>query len=174
MGWNFTCKHPLNYLLPHRPAIREERDKAKIRAVFDASCSTSGPSLNECLYSGEWRVGTYGVEWHCFPIWWFKKVSQIFKTNKKKYFKSYDSLGFIAPVTARVKVIFQLLCKDKVDRDDCVTDELKSVSNDFMSFIWNLNCIKIQRFVFVAITEKIKSAQSHVCYSPTEVYCAVN
>ena len=77
LGWNFTCKHPLNYLLPHRPAIREERNKAKIRAVFDASCSTSGPSLNECLYSGEWRVGTYGVEWHCFPIWWFKKVSHL-------------------------------------------------------------------------------------------------
>ena len=38
----------------------------------------------------------------------------------------YDPPGFIVPVTARVKVILQLLCKVKIDWDDCVTDELKS------------------------------------------------
>ena len=61
----------------------------------------------------------------------FHRLTLILKEcNKKKCFKSctsfYDPLGFIAPVTARVKVILQLLCKDKIDWDDCVTDELKS------------------------------------------------
>ena len=40
-----------------------------------------------------------------------------------------------------------------------MTDELKSVWNDFISFLLTLNCIKIQRFVFVALTEEMKSAQ---------------
>nr|XP_047139071.1 uncharacterized protein LOC100199492 [Hydra vulgaris] len=40
------------HYLPHRPVIRKDKDTTKIRAVFDASCSTTGPSLNDCLYSG--------------------------------------------------------------------------------------------------------------------------
>ena len=53
-----------------------------------------------------------------------------------------------------------------------MTDELKSVWNDFISFLQNLSCIKIQRFVFVAVIEKMKSVQLHgFCGSSTEVYC---
>ena len=40
------------HYLPHRPAIRDDEQTTKIRAVFDASCKVSGPCLNECLYSG--------------------------------------------------------------------------------------------------------------------------
>ena len=49
---NEICKAPseVNYLT-QGPVIREERDTTKIRAVFGASCSMNGPSLNECLYS---------------------------------------------------------------------------------------------------------------------------
>ena len=32
--------------------MKEDRETTKIRAVFDASCSINGPSLNECQYSG--------------------------------------------------------------------------------------------------------------------------
>ena len=47
-----------------------------------------------------------------------------------------------------------------------MTDELcDSAWNDFISFLQNLNCIKIERFVFVAITDGF-------CYSSTEVYRA--
>ena len=42
------CVH---YLL-HRPVIHRDKDTTKIRGVFDASCSTTGPSLNDCLHSG--------------------------------------------------------------------------------------------------------------------------
>ena len=50
---NEICKTPGEvHYLPHRPVIHEERDTTKIRAVFDASYSTNGPSVNECLYSG--------------------------------------------------------------------------------------------------------------------------
>ncbi|XP_065658085.1 uncharacterized protein LOC136082596 [Hydra vulgaris] len=40
------------HYLPHRPVIREDKLTSKVRIVFDASACTSGPSLNECLFSG--------------------------------------------------------------------------------------------------------------------------
>lgn len=55
-----------------------------------------------------------------------------------------------------------------------MTGELKSFSSDFIYFLKNLNCIKIQRFVLVAKTEEIKSVQLHgFCDSSTQVYSAV-
>ena len=38
------------HCLAHHPVIREDKDKTKLRIVFDASAKTFGPSLNECLY----------------------------------------------------------------------------------------------------------------------------
>lgn len=38
--------------LPHRPVIDDRRTTTKIRMVFDASVSSNGPSLNECLHPG--------------------------------------------------------------------------------------------------------------------------
>ena len=40
------------HYLPHRPVLRGDKETTKIRAVFDASCASDGPSLNDCLYSG--------------------------------------------------------------------------------------------------------------------------
>nr|XP_047144610.1 uncharacterized protein LOC124818127 [Hydra vulgaris] len=40
------------HYLPHKPVIRRDKDTTKIRAVFYASYSTTGPSLNDCLNSG--------------------------------------------------------------------------------------------------------------------------
>ena len=40
------------HYLPHRPVLREDKETTKIRAVFDASSASDGPSLNDCLYSG--------------------------------------------------------------------------------------------------------------------------
>ena len=34
----------------------------------------------------------------------------------------FDPLGFISPITARVKTIFQMLCKDKSEWDSDVSD----------------------------------------------------
>ncbi|XP_065663018.1 uncharacterized protein LOC136085622 [Hydra vulgaris] len=40
------------HYLPHRPVIRGDKLTSKVRLVFDTSACTSGPSLNECLFSG--------------------------------------------------------------------------------------------------------------------------
>ena len=94
-----------------------------------------------------------GVEWDnesdslVFQFDDLIKLAKSLKPTKRNILKVstsfYDPLGFIALVTARVTVIFQVLCKYKTHWDDCVADELKSVWNNFISFIQYLNCIKI-------------------------------
>ena len=38
------------HYLPHRPVLREDKETTKIRAVFDASCASDGPSLNDFIF----------------------------------------------------------------------------------------------------------------------------
>ena len=45
------------HYLANRLVIRSDRETTKIRAVFNASCSNSGPSLNDYLYSGPNLLG---------------------------------------------------------------------------------------------------------------------
>ena len=38
--------------MSRRPILRENKGTTKIRAVFDVSCASNGPSLNDCFYVG--------------------------------------------------------------------------------------------------------------------------
>ena len=40
------------HYIPHHAVIRRDKETTKLRIVYDASAKTSGPSLNECLYTG--------------------------------------------------------------------------------------------------------------------------
>ena len=84
----------------------------------------------------------------------------------------YDHLGCISPVTARTKVIFQLLCKNKLDWDDEVSDDLKLTWFELLRTLRDLKTVKLKRCAFS------DAAPSHVefhgfCDSSFEVYCAV-
>ena len=40
------------HYLPHHGVVRQDKSTSKLRIVYDASAKTTGPSLNECLYTG--------------------------------------------------------------------------------------------------------------------------
>ena len=41
--------HQVHYL-PHHAVIRSDKETTKLRVVYDASATTDGPVLNDCLY----------------------------------------------------------------------------------------------------------------------------
>ena len=44
--------HDHIHYLPHHGVVRQDKATTKLRIVYDASAKTTGPSLNECLYTG--------------------------------------------------------------------------------------------------------------------------
>ena len=40
------------HYIPHHGVIRRDKQTTKLRIVYDASAKSSGPSLNDCLYTG--------------------------------------------------------------------------------------------------------------------------
>ena len=122
-----------------------------------------------------------GVEWDviedCF-VFDFRKFLEMcedLKLTKRNILSVsasfYDPLGFISPVTARVKFLFQLLCKSKLGWDDEVSSDLKSYWDDFLALLRNIGSLKLQRFVFVSDFERVELCG--FSDSSDEVYCAV-
>ena len=86
----------------------------------------------------------------------------------------FDPLGFIAPVTAKIKTIFQLLCKDKLDWDEIIPEKIALVWNKFVEELKHLAEVWYSRFVFSANFSSGSRIELHgFCDSSQEVYCAV-
>ena len=60
----------------------------------------------------------------------------------------FDPLGLCAPITARIKTIFQMLCTDKLAWDDKIPDEIDEIWDKFLRELKELKEIRLQRFVF--------------------------
>ena len=60
----------------------------------------------------------------------------------------FDPLGLIAPITARIKTIFQLLCKDKLNWDDIIPPDIALVWDKFLDELKGLQEIRQHRYVF--------------------------
>ncbi|XP_065653058.1 uncharacterized protein LOC136080371 [Hydra vulgaris] len=50
--FNFDSNIGDVHYLPHQTIICDDKQTSRVRVVFDASSSVSGPSLNNCLFSG--------------------------------------------------------------------------------------------------------------------------
>ena len=86
----------------------------------------------------------------------------------------YDPLGLISPVITRIKILFQLLCKDKLDWDDKLSDALLTIWTEILSDLKVLSVITVNRFVLSSLNEKVISVQLHgFCDSSQVAYCAV-
>ena len=84
----------------------------------------------------------------------------------------FDPLGMVAPVTARIKIIFQLLCKDNLSWDEKIPQNILLVWNSFISELSAMKEIRIPRYVLPF--EKCDHFELHgFCDSSKEAYCAV-
>ena len=86
----------------------------------------------------------------------------------------FDPLGLIAPITARIKTIFQLLCKDKLNWDDIIPPDIALVWDKFLEELKGLQEIRQHRCVFdLDFPSKNRIELHGFSDSSKELYCAV-
>ena len=125
-----------------------------------------------------------GVEWDLELdefVFNFSKIIELARslpTTKRNVLKVaatfFDPLGFISPITARVKSIFQLLCKDKNAWDSEASDEILCVWNNFLADIERFGVLRVERFAFVELNNSFESVSLHgFCDSSLTCYAGV-
>ena len=105
-------------------------------------------------------------------------MSRELETTKRNILKIsasvYDPLGIVSLATARLKTIFQILCRDKMEWDVIVTGEIEFKWKELLRNLEELSLLRVKRFAFVRVEERIFSAELHgFCDSSREIYCAV-
>ena len=86
----------------------------------------------------------------------------------------YEPLGFISPITERIKTVFQLLCKNQRSWDENISSDIESIWNDFLADLKQIEILRVKRFVFVQPKEIILSISLHgFCDSSSQVYCSM-
>ena len=86
----------------------------------------------------------------------------------------YDPLGFISPITARIKTIFELLCKKQCSWDENISSEIGLIWIDFLADLKQIEILRMKRFAFVQPQEIILSVALHgFCDSSSQVYCGM-
>ena len=125
-----------------------------------------------------------GVEWDVegdtfvFRFDKFTDLAKSLSATKRNILKVsasfYDPLGLISPVTARVKCIFQLLCKDSYEWDKEVNNEINNILFSFLTDFEHLKEIRVNRFCFVNLNEKVILIELNgFADNSNTVYCAV-
>ena len=80
----------------------------------------------------------------------------------------------MSPITARIKTIFQLLCKSLCSSDENISSEIESNCNDFSADLKQFEMLRVKRFVFVQPRDIISSISLHgFCDSSSQVYCGL-
>ena len=129
-------------------------------------------------------IKVLGVEWDLsedefiFNFEEIVKLAQSIPLSKRNILRIaatfFDPLGFIAPITARVKTIFQLLCKCKSDWDSVVPEEIARVWECFITDLMRLGTLRAKRFVYNEVSEQVESVKLHgFCDSSNVCYAAV-
>jgi hypothetical protein len=86
----------------------------------------------------------------------------------------FDPLGMLAPVTAKLKSLFQLLCKDKLDWDDVIPKEREEIWGKIIGDLKLLKEVRCGRFVRISNFHTGVRVELHgFSDSSKEVYSAV-
>ena len=86
----------------------------------------------------------------------------------------YDPLEFISPITASVKSIFKLLCKDKKGWDVSVSEEIRNVWVILVDSLRKLEIERVKIFCFIEPSVRVTFTDIHGFYSSSKyIYLAV-
>ena len=84
-----------------------------------------------------------------------------------------DPLGFLSPFVIRLKILFQVLCSEKLDWDQPLRGEMNKTWNLIFEELKPLGCVRIPRCYFVPRFSKV-DVNLHGFSHPSErAYAAV-
>ena len=157
----------------------QENSEAKILNETDITFSKEqfGPTKNSYkkVLGLEWDIQNDEIVFQFEPFICLVKSLTPTKRNVLKVCASfYDPLGFISPITARIKTIFQLLCKNQCSWDENMSSEIKLIWNDFLADLKQIEIFRMKRFALVQPQEIILSVSLYgFCDSSSQVYCGM-
>ena len=137
---------------------------------------------NQSLRSGEQKI--LGVRWNVFADQLVIDVSNVAHLAReleptKRHIVSvvgrfYDPLGFISPVVIQFKILFQELCRTKLDWDEPLDGELLRKWRSLISDLQVSPTVSIPRHFLSGICSEVKSYSLHgFCDASKDAYAAV-
>ena len=147
--------------------------------------ATTGPPVNDDKTADSNIVKVLGSIWNIatdeftFNLSDLAEQAKLLPTTKRSLLKIsakiFDPLGLLSPFTIQWKVLFQVLCNERTDWDEQLSDGLLKRWNSLIAELQTLNSVRIPRCYFDSHSESLlKSAQLH-CFSDASerAYAAV-
>ena len=121
------------------PASQQTCDFPDITKEDDESYAKSSISLSSSTSSDENTVKVLGVNWDTANDEMFFNFTELYnygkslQVNKRSVLKLtakiFDPLGFLSPFVIRSKILFQVLCSEKLDWDQPLRGEMNKTWN---------------------------------------------
>jgi hypothetical protein len=73
--------------------------------------------------------------------------------------KIFDPIGILSPFTVNLKILFQLLCCDRVDWDEKLDEKSLACWNSLLQGLESINSIEVPRCYFRRFNVSITSQQ---------------
>ena len=157
----------------------QENSEAKILNETDITFSEEQFGLTKNNYKKvlgpEWDIQNDEIVFQFEPFICLTKSLIPTKRNVLKACSAFcDPLGLISPITARIKIIFQLLCKNQCSWYENLSSETELIWNDFLADLKQIEILRMKRFAFAQPQETILLVSLHgFCDSSSQLYCGM-
>ena len=140
------------------PASQQTGSVPDVTEEDDESYAKSSTSLSNPTSSDRNTVKVLGVNWNTANDEIFFDFAELYKYGKslpvnkrsvlKLTAKIVDPLGFLSPFVIRLKILFQVLCTEKLDWDQPLREEMIKTWNSIFEELRPLGYVKIPRCYF--------------------------
>ena len=86
----------------------------------------------------------------------------------------YDPLSIISPIMAETKILFQKICKEKINWDEELNEIYRQRWQQWLKEVERATAIEVERCSLVPVGEETKECHLHgFCDASEKVYCCI-